>query len=522
MAQYSPSVIFAWEIAAAEAKAGNAAEIEPAHLLLGICKLSDFDQDSLQAMTPREESELVRLLQTDIQALQQLFQRGKVNPTDFRRRLRILVTRPESTGSADLVMHRSQESRSLFRRAEEIATQLTGFDALRPQHLLQALLEMPSPPWFSLLNYMGIHDPLTLMFGTSAIQLGTSLENVSAEVKNPAVANSLERQTPFLDKFGRDLTQLARDGKLDPVIGRRDEIRSLARALVQKRKRNAILVGDAGVGKTCIVEGLAQQLISPHVPEQLKHKRIIELSMSGLVAGTKYRGEFEERMQALVSEATTGDDIILFIDEIHTLLGAGGDGASDAANILKPTLARSDLHCIGATTMQEYQHSIEKDTALARRFQVIKVNEPTRAETIAILQGIRPKFEEHHSITITDGAIEAAVEFSLRYLPTLRLPDKAIDLIDEACAWARIASLLVESHQPVINQISSVEIAAVVGQRIGMPVEQLSESEAQRLMSLAEAMRQRLNEVDENVTSAEFSEESATDEDFPNPESGLD
>lgn len=478
MVSYSPSTILAWNIAAIEAKTGNASELEPAHLLLGVCKLCDLDGESLPIEINEAETELVQEIQADIADLKQLFERGKLNPTNFRRRLRVLVTKADSGRALDDVMHRSPESRCVFLRAEEIAAQMPGNNVLRPLHLLQALLEIPNPSWSLLLSYMGIHNPLGVMFGSG----GSS-----------PVSPQPTRRTPFLDRFGRDLTQLARAGKLDPVIGRREEIRSLARTLIQKRKRNAILVGESGVGKTCIVEGLALELISPRAPQSLQQKRVVQISMSALVAGTKYRGEFEERMQALLAEATVGDDIIIFIDEIHTVLGAGGDGASDAANILKPALARGDLQCVGATTISEYRQTIEKDAALARRFQLLWVKEPSRLETVAILHGLRPNFEEHHGLRITDAAIEAAVELSVRYLPTLRLPDKAIDLIDEAMANARIAYMSEGSDQPAATSISPDEVIAVVAQRIGIPVEELTESAAQHLLGLAEAMRQRLN-----------------------------
>lgn len=482
MVSYSPSTILAWNIAAIEAKSGNAIELEPAHLLLGICKLCDLDGESLPIEINQGETDLVQEIQADIATLKQLFEQGKFNPTNFRRRLRVLIAKPDTGRATDETIHRSTESRCVFLRAEEIAAQIMENNLLRPLHLLQALLEIPNPSWSLLLSYMGIPNPLTLMFG-STVDL--------------QVAPQPTHRTPFLDRFGHDLTQLARDGKLDPVIGRHEEIRSLARTLIQKRKRNVILVGEAGVGKTCIVEGLALELISSRAPLVLQQKRVVGLSMSALVAGTKYRGEFEGRMQALLAEATVGEDIILFIDEIHTVLGAGGDGASNAANILKPALARGDLQCIGATTVNEYRETIEKDTALARRFQLVRVKEPSRSETVTILQGLRPKFEEHHEISITDAAIEAAVELSVRYLPFLRLPDKAIDLIDEAMASVRLASMSEDSDRPAVASINAASVAAVVAQRIGISIEQLTESAAQHLLGLAESMRQRLNSAAE-------------------------
>lgn len=497
MVSYSPSTILAWNIAAIEAKSGNAIELEPAHLLLGICKLCDLDGESLPIEINQGETDLVLEIQADIATLKQLFELGKLNPTHFRRRLRVLVTKPNTGRTTDTALHRSTESRCVFLRAEEIAIEMAGDDLLRPLHLLQALLEIPNPSWSLLLFYMGISNPLALMFGSTG----------DLQSCRPT------RQTPFLDRFGRDLTRLARDGKLDPVIGRHEELRCLARTLIQKRKRNVILVGEAGVGKTCLVEGLASELISPRAPLALRQKRVIGLLMSALVAGTKYRGEFEERMQALLAEATGEEDIVLFIDEIHTVLGAGGDGASNAANILKPALARGDLQCIGATTVSEYRETIEKDTALARRFQLVWVKEPNRLETVSILQGLRPKFEEHHKISITDAAIEAAVELSIRYLPSLRLPDKAIDLIDEAMASVRLTAVSEGNDLPAIASISAGSVVAIVAQRIGISVEQLTESAVQHLLDLAEAMRQRLNAASDNTDPAQANEAEAADRD---------
>lgn len=484
MASYSPSTILAWNIAAIEAKTGNATELEPAHLLLGICKLCDLDGESLPIEVNEGEKELVQEIQADIITLKQLFERGKLNPTDFRRRLRAIVCKPDSGKNINEVIHRSTDSRCVFLRAEEIAAQMLGNEVIRPLHLLQALLEIPKPNWSLLLAYMGVQDPLALIFGAQVE------EQLSASPQP-------KKRTPFLDKFARDLTKLAREGKLDPVIGRHQEIRTVARTLLQKRKRNAILVGESGVGKTSIVEGLALELISSRAPLPLQQKRVLELSMSALVAGTKYRGEFEERVQTVLAEATAGEDIILFIDEIHTVLGAGGDGASDAANILKPALARGNLQCIGATTIKEYRQTIEKDNALARRFQLVSIEEPTPSETIAILQGLRPKFEEHHGLGITDAAIEAAVELSRRYLPSLHLPDKAIDLIDEAMASARIDCMWEDSNQLAVTSITPASVVAVIAQRIGIPVEQLTDSAVEHLLSLAEAMRQQIDSASE-------------------------
>ena len=245
--------------------------------------------------------------------------------------------------------------------------------------------------------------------------------------------------TPTLDEYSRDLTRLAGDGKLDPVIGREREIRRVIQILSRRTKNNPCLIGEPGVGKTAVTEGLAQLIVSGDVPDTIKGKRVVILDLSGMVAGSKYRGEFEERIKNVLSEVRNAGNVLLFIDEIHTIIGAGGaEGALDASNILKPSLARGEIHLIGATTIEEYRKYIEKDPALERRFQPVTVEEPTEEEAIEILKGLRPRYEEHHNVTITDAAVAAAVKLSSRYINDRFLPDKAIDLIDEASSKVRL------------------------------------------------------------------------------------
>ncbi|MBN2171552.1 MAG: AAA family ATPase [Candidatus Krumholzibacteriota bacterium] len=246
--------------------------------------------------------------------------------------------------------------------------------------------------------------------------------------------------TPALDQFGRDLTQYAVEGKLDPVIGRDHEIERIVQVLCRRKKNNPVLIGEPGVGKTAIVEGLAQRIVESRVPRLLKDRRICTLDLASIVAGTKYRGQFEERLKSIINEIRDSDDIIIFIDELHTIVGAGGaEGAIDASNMLKPALARGELQCIGATTLDEYRKHIEKDGALERRFQMVIVNPPSEKETIAIIRGLRDKYEAHHRSSFTDEAIVAAVKLSQRYINNRFLPDKAFDVIDEAGARARLA-----------------------------------------------------------------------------------
>jgi len=296
------------------------------------------------------------------------------------------------------------------------------------------------------------------------MNLGLKLEDVREEVLNllghgleggeserggreaggesPASAKGGKSKTPALDSFGRDLTELAKQKKLDPVIGREREIERAIQVLCRRTKNNPVLLGEAGVGKTAIVEGFAQRVVSGNVPELLTHKRIVVLDLAMMVAGTKYRGQFEERIKAVMNEVRRAKNTILFIDELHTLVGAGGaEGAIDAANVLKPALARGEIQCIGATTLDEYRKYIEKDSALARRFQEIIVDPTSKNETIEILKGLRERYEEHHRVQITDDAITAAVELSERYITARCLPDKAIDVIDESGARVRLRAM---------------------------------------------------------------------------------
>ncbi|MDD4365082.1 MAG: ATP-dependent Clp protease ATP-binding subunit [Synergistales bacterium] len=366
-------------------------------------------------------------------------------------------------------------------------------------------------------------------------------------------AGAARTKTPTLEQLGIDLTAMAEQGELDPVIGRAKEIQRVVQILSRRTKNNPVLIGDPGVGKTAIVEGLAQRIHSGDIPEILRGKRLFQLNVGNLVAGTKYRGEFEERMRKLVKELREARDVMLFIDEIHTIVGAGGaEGAVDAANILKPSLARGEFQVIGATTMDEYRKHIEKDAALERRFQPVKVGEPTVEDTICILKGLRDRYEVHHRVKISDEAVEAAARLSARYITDRYLPDKAIDLIDESAARARLKTmetppslkelernleaLRKEKESAVASQefekaarfrdqertaaeeleasrkewqtrrnqeepvLVGEDIAAIVSEWTGVPVVQLTEEEARRLLRMEEEIHKRLIGQEEAVS----------------------
>ncbi len=360
------------------------------------------------------------------------------------------------------------------------------------------------------------------------------------------------RKTPTLDQFGRDLTELAREGKLDPVIGREKEIQRVIQILSRRTKNNPVLIGEPGVGKTAIAEGLAQKIVAGDIPETLADKRVVALDLGALVAGSKFRGEFEERLKKVMDEIRQSGDVILFIDEMHTLIGAGAaEGAIDASNILKPALARGELQCIGATTLDEYRKHVEKDPALERRFQPIFVDEPTVEETIAILEGLRDRYEAHHRVKITDAALRAAARLSDRYVTDRFLPDKAIDLIDEAASKVRLQALVAPPELKELEQkieearvekeaaikaeefekaadlrdreqrmreelerkraewkqnrgrteaiVDEEDIAEVVSSWTGIPVSKLAQEESERLLNLEKVLHERVVGQDEAI-----------------------
>ncbi len=416
------------------------------------------------------------------------------------------------------------------------------------EHLLISLVKETDSYAVKFLNELGADENAVLE------ELAQTMSSGEAEQKRTARGGKKAKsKTPTLDEFGKDLTELAKQGKIDPVIGREKEIQRVIQILSRRNKNNPCLIGEPGVGKTAIAEGLALKIVQDEVPELLTGKKIVALDLTSMVAGTKYRGDFEERIKKAMDEVREAKDVILFIDEVHTIMGAGAaEGAVDAANILKPSLARGEIQVIGATTIDEYRKNIEKDAALERRFQPVTVGEPTEEETVEILRGLRDRYEAHHKVRITDEAIESAVKLSSRYIADRYLPDKAIDLIDEAASVVRLNAqtipqnlkdmeaeikrleqekqtaassqdfegaaklrdkqnslkeLLkgekekwrgVSSHE--VKSVTTEEIAQVVSSWTGIPVTELSKEESERLLHMEQILHERIVGQDKAVS----------------------
>ena len=424
--------------------------------------------------------------------------------------------------------------------ARQMGQQLVG-----TEHVLLAIAREGSCSATLLLSRAGVSMQDIVNDVSKALMGGTA--NAGTDNKDGGKENE-----SMLSQFGRDLTKLAKDGKIDPVIGRQKEIERVIQILSRRTKNNPCLIGEPGVGKTAIAEGLALKIVSGEVPELLKDKKIYSLDLTGMVAGTKYRGDFEERIKKVIDEVKNANDVILFIDEVHTLIGAGSaEGAADAANILKPSLARGELQIIGATTIEEYRKHIEKDAALERRFQPVMVDEPSQEEAIEILKGIKDKYEAHHKVKITDEAIESAVKLSTRYIGDRYLPDKAIDLIDEAASRVRLRSYTAPSDLKELedkkksveaeklsavnaqeferaaalrdeerkldkeikdkkenwhdmagkshDEVTPADIADIVSSWTGVPVTQLSTEESDRLLHMEDELHRRIVGQDEAV-----------------------
>lgn len=444
----------------------------------------------------------------------------------------------------------SPRAKHTFAYAGDEAKRL-GAPQIGTEHLLLGLLRDEDILASRIMLNLGLSLAKMRQLLKKKMGLNESKTNGSAGRRRPAQAKA-QQGTPTLDSLARDLTKLAREKRLDPVVGRAKEVKRLIQILSRRTKNNPVLVGEPGVGKTAIAEGLAQKIINGEVPEDMQNKRLMMLDMGALVAGTKYRGEFEDRMKKIIDEIYQDGQIILFIDELHTLIGAGGaEGAIDASNILKPALARGELQTIGATTLDEYQKYIEKDSALERRFARVQVDEPTPEEAEEILRGLRPRYEEHHGVEISDDALHAAVQLSVRYINSRQLPDKAIDLMDESAAKVRldktdesseladlqneIANLIEEKEAAIRQQdfeaaarlrikekkltqqltevafmevkeasgyadsVTAEDVATVVSQWTGVPLQQMEKKESERLLDLEKILHQRVVGQEEAV-----------------------
>ena len=358
----------------------------------------------------------------------------------------------------------------ILRNSFNEATAL-GSSMAADEHLLLSMLKETDGIAYEVLNAYSIdYDSVLSLMENEEIVESEEYESLKVSSKTSKVS-----KTPALDHFSRDITKLAENDELDPVIGREEEIERVAQILTRRKKNNPVLIGEPGVGKSAIIEGLAQRIIHKEVPRLLHNKRILSLDLPAIVAGTKYRGQFEERLKTIMLELESSKDIIIFIDELHTIVGAGGSsGSLDASNMFKPALARGDFHCIGATTLDEYRRYIEKDGALERRFQIVNVSPPTTDESIKILKGLQPKYEKHHNVIYDQNAIRACVHLSHRYISDKFLPDKAIDIMDEAGSRTHMMNLKVPKEIVVLEN----KIQKVKGQKESAIVEQKFEDAA--------------------------------------------
>lgn len=481
---FSSGILLSWQIATGEAIYLQHQFVEIEHVFIGMCKASDFlSIEMLQEM--KIDTADLDMMTIEFDNLSDLLSEFDFDRMDIRRKVREQL-KPGNSKHTKQIIHRSEHCKDVFNQAAQTATDYHS-QTIGVLHLLHVIL----------------HDDnlVVKVLQESNVNIYKLRDTLTKKLEGKTVAS----KTPTLDRYGRDLTYQARQGKISQIIGRKQEMLEVVQTIIRKKKNNPILIGDAGVGKTAVVEGLALRIASSNILKDLQEKRIIELNTASIVADTKYRGDFEKRFLQIINEAKN-PNIILFIDEIHTLVGAGRtDGALDASNILKPALARGEIKCIGATTTSEYRKYIEKDSALERRFQPIKIEEPSVKDAITILEGLKESYEKHHHVEITPSAIDSAVKLSARYLPDRRLPDKALDLLDEACSRKKVPVLSVfdekDFDQPV-PQITDEEIASVLASWTGIPVNKLKAAERDRLLMMEEIIKKRVigqNEAVEKV-----------------------
>ena len=388
-----------------------------------------------------------------------IMKNARIDPQDIRRTIEDMLGSSDSTYYLGHIIMTARANRAIEQASAEAKS--LGSSQVGTEHLLLAMLKVGK----------SLAAQVLMMFDLSYNQATYMLRDLEKDLSStgPGRMKRFSGNTPALDQFGRDIDEMAKKGSLDPVIGRNNEIERLAQVLTRRKKNNPVLIGEPGVGKTAIVEGLAQRIVSKDVPYLLQKKKIVSLDLTGLVAGTKYRGQFEERIKAVLDEIVGDAETILFIDEIHTIVGAGGaEGALDASNILKPMLANGEIQCIGATTLEEYRKYIEKDGALERRFQPVNVDPPGAQETIEILRGLKKRYEDHHNVMITNEALESAVRYSDRFIQGRYQPDKAIDLIDEACAMVNLAGYVKPEYlidlELEISELERAKEAAISSQ----------------------------------------------------------
>ncbi|MCP4568344.1 MAG: ATP-dependent Clp protease ATP-binding subunit [FCB group bacterium] len=486
------------------------------HLLLGLIRLGEGQAVDVLANLGLDPNELKTAVEEVVQPAGGTMTMGQL-PLTARAKKTLEVS--------------GQEARAL--KSKDIDT----------EHILLALLK----------DEEGVASQVLSMFEIDYKEVYDEIRNIDGGKPSSFKPKRRKSKTPALDHFGRDLTEMARRGRLDPIIGRNMEIERVTQILSRRKKNNPVLIGEPGVGKTAIVEGLAQRIVEGKVPQTLENKRVVSLDMASLVAGTKYRGQFEERLKSVMTEIMNSKDVIIFIDELHTIVGAGGaEGSLDASNIFKPSLSRGELQCVGATTLNEYRKYIEKDGALERRFQMVMVEQPSADESIKILNGLRPRYEEHHQIKITDEALDAAVKLSSRYISGKFQPDNSIDVMDEAGSRAHLASytrpkefgeleneindLMAKKEESVKNQafetaaqfrdevkfkkeklaemkkeweeqrkeeeivVTDDDIAQVVSNITGIPLFRLEEKESKRLLRMEESLKERIVGQDEAIS----------------------